>query len=139
MKGGVGRASAPSRLVLPPSRRSSAGKSALEACTKGTFSGGCTESDLAFEAEVLQQLVDIGEIHQDFTRLASLVAPDDAVVRQLVDDSPCPRVAHVELALDKGHRGAALGGDGAGGTGEQGVQAALRGAIPAEVSDPAAL
>src|SRR5690348_9737092 len=51
------------------------------------------------DAEPLQQVVDVGQRHQHLARLRSLVAADDAVLGQLVDDPAGAGVAHVELAL----------------------------------------
>ena len=54
---------------------------------------------LLFDTQPLQQLVHVRQRHQHLARLRTLVSADDPVLRELVDDPPCPGVADVELAL----------------------------------------
>ncbi len=56
---------------------------------------------LSFQAQPLQQLIDVGERHQHLARFRTLVAADDAMLGKLVDDPAGSRIADVELALDQ--------------------------------------
>src|SRR3989440_7914552 len=79
----------------------------------------------SFEAEALQQLVDVGQRHQHLARLRALIAADHPVFRELVDDSACARIANVELALDQRNGRGALSGDGTRRARKQWVELAL--------------
>src|SRR5262249_51865797 len=83
----------------------------------------------ALEPELLQQLVDVWQVHQDLSRLAALVGADHTVLGELVHDPTCPGVADVDLALDQRARGAALGCPRTCGSSEQRIQPPLRPAL----------
>src|SRR5579864_9172513 len=91
----------------------------------GVTDGSPAATPTSFDAQSLQQLVDVGQRHHHLARLGALVAPDDAVLRQLVDDAPRARVADVELPLHERHGRGALRRDGASRTREQRVELAL--------------
>src|SRR6266851_9639115 len=82
---------------------------------------------MLFETDSLQELVDVRQVHEDLARFGTLVAADDSMLGELVDDAAGARVADVELPLHQGDRRRALGGDGASRSREQRIQLALGG------------
>src|SRR5216684_2969724 len=81
----------------------------------------------SFEPDLLQQIVNVRQVHQHLTRFGALVTADHTVLGELIDDPARTRIADVELALHERHRSPALGGDSARGPREQRIQLALRG------------
>src|SRR5229473_3097979 len=81
----------------------------------------------SFEPDLLQQIVNVRQVHQHLTRFGALVTADHTVLGELIDDPARTRIADVELALHERHRSPALGGDSARGAREQRIQLALGG------------
>src|SRR5260370_41489583 len=89
---------------------------------------GVTAANVSsLEPDLLQEIVNVGQVHQHLTRLGSLVTADHAVLGELIDDPAGTRVADIELALHERHGSSTLGSDRARGPREQRIELALRG------------
>src|SRR5712692_1967603 len=81
----------------------------------------------SFQADPLQEVVDVRQVHQHLAGPGPLVAPDDPMLGELVDDPASTGVADVELSLHERHRSPALSGDSPRRAREQRIQLALGG------------
>src|SRR6266550_466221 len=91
----------------------------------GMFIARLGRSLALFDAEPLQQIVDVGKRHQDLARLGSLIAADHAMLGELVDDPAGPGITDVELALHERDRRRAFGRHRTRGPREKGIQLAF--------------
>src|SRR5438445_2269876 len=91
--------------------------------------GSPAATPTSFEADLLQKIVDIGQVHQNLARLRALIAADDPVLGKLVDDAAGPRVSDIELSLHERHRRTAFRRHRPGSAREQWVQLPLRGLV----------